>query len=183
MTATAYNGDADELYVFICDQYRDNIAIARVVLRTLTVTTNPFTSRPHDRLGPETFMHGVWCPTTKSFVVFMMGTNLGFDQVVSIDVTTGEGKFLSFDLLSDKMLGFQCDDSTKTCDALQTSTYDFTQNRIYFQATQYQGTDDDIGETVLMYFDMNYPTHPYIDTGLAPFTFGFMDFTWVPIIA
>jgi hypothetical protein len=178
-SASEVNPEDDTLYAFIADQYNDNLALASLNLRTGATDIKTLTLKPHDRLGPETIMHMVWVGSKKALYVFMAGSELGFDQIFSLDPATAEGTIVFYNLF-ENMIGFSCDPNTKACDALQTSAYDAIQDRVYFQATQYESDDDQLGTTVLLYIDLSGRT-PYIDTGLSPFSFGFMDFQFVQV--
>ena len=53
---------------------------------------------------------------------------------------------------------------------------------MYFQATHYESSDDDIGTTAMVYLDLTHK-NIYIDTAVEPFDFGVMDWVFVPIVA
>ena len=116
------------------------------------------------------------------FVFWPFGSNAaaGFDQIAWLNTSSGEVDFIFYNLM-ENMIGFQCDMETKACDASQTSSYDPMEKRVYFQATQFESADDTLGTTVLLYVDLSKKT-PYIDTGLSPFSFGFMDFQFVQVV-
>lgn len=167
----------DSLYVVLSNS--DSAAIVTVYYRAaFHVTVAPITlKREHYFL--EDLPTAVWIPTVKQVCLFLAGKDAGFDQIAYIDPATGEGNFL-FDNLAENNLFFECDMSTKSCDVLQTAAYDAIENRIYFQATYHEG--DDEGTTVLMFVDLKGKV-PYIDTGLNPFTFGYMGFQFIPVLA
>jgi hypothetical protein len=149
---------------------------------SLDLSSGHFFSAPIDlkrvRWGVEDAFSLLW--VNNRLVLFLAGQDTGFDQIAYVDPTSGTSEFL-FDNLAEHQLFFMCQPSTKSCDVLQTAAYDSIENRIYFQATNIVG-DDDIGTTVLMFIDINGKT-PYIDTGLNPFTFGYLGFQFVAVVA
>jgi len=174
--ASVVDTDADVLYSVLANG--DGAVITTFVLHSGRVTSAPITlKREHFFL--EDLFTAVWISDAKKFVLFLAGKDSGFDQLAYIDTTTGNGDYL-FDNLAENQLFFTCDMSTKACDVLQTAAYDAIEKRIYFQATNILGQDD-VGTTVLMYVDLA-SKQPYIDTGLNPFSFGYMAFQFIPVL-
>jgi hypothetical protein len=182
-TATGYDADAEHLFAVIADEYKSSLAMAVLDVPAQALTTNLLTSRQHEHFGAEIVMQGLWLNDTKKFVLFLQAVsdNLGFDQIMYFDPYTGKGTFM-FSNLMDNLIGFECDPAVKTCDRLQTAAYDVLTKRMYFQGTQYESTDDDLGTTALFYADISH-RYPYIDQALDPFTFGFMDFQFVQVVS
>lgn len=174
--ASVIDTDADILYTILSNS--DNAVISTLYLQFSRLTSAPITlKREHYFL--EALPTALWIPTAKRVALFLAGKDSGFDQIAYIEPATGNGEFL-FDNLAESNLFFMCDMNTKSCDTLQTATYDPQEDRIYFQATNIVG--DDVGTTVLMFVDLTHK-NPYIDTGLNPFTFGYMGFHWIPVLA
>ena len=165
----------DNLYTFIMN---DKPMITTLNLKSNTITASPNFSLKREYWALETLFQAVWVPKLSQVVVLLQGKNSGFDQIVAVDTNTGVGTLINGNLASENLF-FTCDTHTKSCDNLQTAAYDAIEDRLYFQATEIKSTDD-VGTTVLMYVDLA-AKFPYIDTGLNPFTFGYMGFHFVSV--
>ena len=175
--ASVLDPNTDNLYTFFLT---GDVIISTLNFKTGHLTSAVVSLKRSARWNVEDLFTALWLPKTSQVVLFLAGEDTGFDQIATINASTGAGTFL-FDNLSEEKLFFTCDPSTKTCDMLQTAAYDAIENRIYFQATDIEA-EDDIGTTVLMYIDLNGRV-PYIDTGLNPFTFGYMAFQFASVQA
>ncbi len=174
--ASVIDDVTDNLYTFF--ESTEGPVLSTFSLRTGQVTSAIVSLRPAVRWGAESMFTALWLPTDNKVVLFLAGTDAGYDSIVQIDAATGAGEYIE-ENLAESNLFFTCEPATKTCDVLQTAAYDAIEKRIYFQATQ-QMSEDDIGTTVLMYVDLA-AKKPYIDTGLSPFTFGYLGFQFVSV--
>ncbi len=169
----------DNLYAFFASQ--DGGGIVTYNLATRRNSSVLFTLKPIVHWEMENVFQVLWISSRQQLAVLWAGIgDAGFDQIAQVDPVTGAAIWLNSNLANDNLF-FMCDMATKSCDLLQTACFDATTNRIYFQATRVDGQDD-IGTTVLMYLDLA-ARQPYVDTGLDPFTFGYMGFKSVPVLA
>lgn len=167
--------DDDVLYTFLVGD--GGVLLSSLDLVSGKLSTVPVTLKK-ERWSVESIFASVW--VQGKIMIFIAGLDTGFDSIASIEPATGNGVFVHQNL-AENQLFFTCDMATKSCDVLQTVAYDAIENRLYFQATNIMSSDD-IGTTVLMYVDLN-AKQPYIDTGLNPFTFGYMGFQFVKVLA
>lgn len=175
--ASVINPATDTLYAFLSNG--GDSALGIFSLSTERVLALPMTFK-HEHMSLEYAFQALWISSRNAIGLVIAGASgdSGFDMIVLVNPTTAETTYL-FDNLAESNLFFMCDMNTKACDVLQTAAYDAIEDRIYFQATSIVG--DDVGTTVLMFVDLTHK-NPYIDTGLNPFTFGYMGFSFVPIL-
>lgn len=179
--ATAYDAARESLFAVVTDQYKNSLSVAVLDVHLGVVSTNAITTKQREKFGAEIVMEAVWINTSKTMAVFFQSVteNIGFDQILSLDPYTGKGSFMFYDLMQN-LIGFECDPSTKDCDRLSTACYDALDQKLYFQGTQYSGSDD-IGTTTLQMVLLN-GRFPVINAALDPFTFGFENFQFVQVV-
>ena len=165
---------------FIVDEFGGNWALATADLAKGSVVVNALKVKQRERFSTEIFLQAVFDVDQDKVILFVRASSslTGFDQIILFDPSTAEGTFAFYNLM-EYSLGFECDPSTKTCDALQTACYDTDSRRLYFQSTHYNG--DDIDSTTIQYADVA-AKYPLPSTALEPFTFGFMTFQYVSVI-
>lgn len=178
-SASVINTANDTLYTFIAGG--SGPLVSTLDLRSNYITAATLTAK-QEHWGLESLFQAVIRPKTGELLLLVAGRNgdEGFDQIASVDASSGAVTFV-YNNLAESNLFFTCDPSTKSCDVLQTACFDAIEDRLYFQATQITSSDD-VGTTVLMYADFA-ARQPYIDTGLNPFTFGYMGFHFVSVQA
>eukprot|EP01012_Entosiphon_sulcatum_P041187 TRINITY_DN54_c0_g1_i1.p1 TRINITY_DN54_c0_g1~~TRINITY_DN54_c0_g1_i1.p1 ORF type:complete len:386 (-),score=78.68 TRINITY_DN54_c0_g1_i1:137-1270(-) len=133
--------------------------------------SNVSVSVPHDTLELEDAFNAVWDNTTQSLYWLVTGK---FDQILSIDPTTGAGK-TSFNNLAEDNWWWYTDSEAHADDTLHVQTLDPATNRLYLQITYHEPDQDYI--TSFAYWDLG---AKFIYEIYNPITFGLSGFQWVP---
>eukprot|EP00042_Codosiga_hollandica_P015807 m.38763 g.38763 ORF g.38763 m.38763 type:complete len:363 (-) comp45365_c0_seq1:155-1243(-) len=136
-------------------------------------------SLKNEKWDQETLFHALWIAQFSKLLVFATGTDLGFDQVLWVDPTTGDVTPQYADLSQNNFF-FRVQPSTHTNDLLQCACFDEINNFVYFQVTLSDVDDDTADATDIASIDLNHLSYP--PDVQVTFTFGYLGYAFVPVL-